>query len=75
MATPAIPEDDFLTGAFRLGAQLFAREGADVQISTEDRDNFIKNMVTIRAEERLALGVYRPEAFIHGEFQSAGSVT
>jgi HK97 family phage major capsid protein len=66
--TPAMDEDQFLTGAFKLGAQVFDREDAQVLLSTEDRDNFIKNMVTIRGEERLALCVYRPEAFIYGAF-------
>lgn len=67
--TPAMDVDHFLTGAFQLGAQIFDREDANVLISTEDRDNFIKNMVTIRGEERLALAVYRPECFIYGEFK------
>ena len=66
--TPAQTVNRFLTGAFRLGAQLFDREDANVEISTEDRDNFIKNMVTIRGEERLGLAVYRPEAFVFGAF-------
>lgn len=66
--TPAIAEDKFLTGAFQMGAQVFDREEANVEVSTEDRDNFIKNMVTIRGEERLALAIYRPEAFIYGDF-------
>jgi len=66
--TPAMDENQFLTGAFRLGAQIFDRQDANVLVSTEDRDNFIKNMVTIRGEERLALCVYRPECFIYGAF-------
>ncbi len=70
VATQAMDEDEFLVGAFRLGAQLFDREDANVLISTEDRDNFIKNLVTIRAEERLGLAVYRPEAFIKGIFST-----
>jgi HK97 family phage major capsid protein len=69
--TQAMTVDKFLTGAFRLGAQLFDREDANVEISTEDSDNFRKNLVTIRAEERLALAVYRPEAFIKGDFSDA----
>ncbi|EPR14137.1 capsid protein [Sphingobium indicum IP26] len=66
--TPAMTVDKFLTGAFKLAAQVFDREDANVELSTEDRDNFIKNLVTIRAEERLGLAVYRPEALIYGDF-------
>lgn len=67
----AMPEGEFMVGAFRLGAQVFDREQANVEISTEDSDNFRKNMVTIRAEERLALAVYREESFVHGPFEEA----
>lgn len=71
VSTQAMDQGNFLTGAFRLGAQVFDREDANVQISTEDRDNFIRNMVTIRAEERLALAIYRPEAFVTGPLPAA----
>ncbi|HFJ3661229.1 TPA: phage major capsid protein, partial [Salmonella enterica] len=54
----------FLTGAFNAGAQIFDREDANVVISTENADDFEKNMISIRCEERLALAVKRPEAFI-----------
>lgn len=69
--TQAMTVDRFLVGAFQLGAQLFDREEANVELSTEDSDNFRKNLVTIRAEERLALAVYRPEAFVKGDFSDA----
>ncbi len=69
-----MPADQFLVGAFRLAATLFDREESSVQVSTEDRDNFVKNMVTILAEERVALAVSRPAAFVHGSFP-AGSTT
>ncbi|EAA8270096.1 phage major capsid protein [Salmonella enterica subsp. enterica serovar Senftenberg] len=58
----------FLTGAFNAGAQIFDREDANVVISTENADDFEKNMISIRCEERLALAVKRPEAFIYGSF-------
>lgn len=66
--TQAMPVGEFLTGAFNMAAQLFDREDTIVEVSTEDRDNFIKNLVTIRAEERLALAVFREEALVHGGF-------
>lgn len=63
----------FLTGAFNAGAQLFDREETNVVISTENADDFEKNMISIRCEERLALAVKRPEAFVYGDFTVAGA--
>lgn len=71
VATQAITVRKFLTGAFKLGAQVFDRWTARVEVATENEDDFIKNLVTILAEERVALAVYRPEAFIYGDFDSA----
>lgn len=65
--TQAISVDKFLTGAFKLGAQLFDRWDSRVEAGYEN-DDFTKNLVTILGEERLALAVYRPEAFIYGDF-------
>lgn len=66
----AVPEGEFLVGAMNIAAQIFDREEAAVEVSTEDGDNFRTNMVTIRAEERLAMAVYREESFVHGEFDA-----
>jgi HK97 family phage major capsid protein len=66
--TTAMPAGSFLVGAFDMAAQVFDREDAAVEVSTEDGDNFRKNMVTIRGEERVALAVYRPESFVFGAF-------
>lgn len=68
VATKAMDADDFLVGSFQQGAQGWDREDVSVTVSTEDRDNFVKNMVTILCEERVGLTVYRPEAFVKGDF-------
>lgn len=70
VATQAMTARKFLTGAFKLGAQLFDRWDARIETGYEN-DDFTKNLVTILAEERLALAVYRPEAFIYGDFDTA----
>lgn len=66
--SPAMPEDKFLTGAFKLAATYYERQGTVVLASSEDRDNFIKNMVTVLAEKRGALAVKRPTALVYGDF-------
>lgn len=66
VATQAQTQNRFLTGAFNIAAQIFDRMEIEVLLSTENVDDFEKNMMTIRAEERLALAVYRPEAFVTG---------
>lgn len=68
VATNSIASGTFLVGAMTMGAQIWDRMDAAVQISYEDGDNFKKNMATLLAEERLALTVYRPSAFIKGTF-------
>ncbi len=64
--TKRIGAGNFLTGAFKLAAQIFDRMDTEVRISDQDRDNFIKNMLTVRAEKRLALVVRRPGALVKG---------
>lgn len=71
VSTPAMTSGRFLVGDFAQHAQIFDREDASVAISAEDRDNFVRNMLTILVEERLALAIYRPEAFIKGRLESS----
>ena len=66
VTTQAMGAGNFLTGAFDMGAQIFDRQQASIAVATENEDDFVKNMITILCEERLALAVYRPEAFITG---------
>ena len=68
VATPSMDEDEFLVGAFKMAGTIYDRMDPEVMASTEDRDNFVKNMITVRAEERLALAVKRPTALITGDF-------
>jgi HK97 family phage major capsid protein len=71
-ATNAMTPGEFLVGAFDTATQLWDRMDAEVLVSSEDRDNFIKNALTIRGEERLAFAVKKPAALIAGSFASVG---
>lgn len=69
--TKAQAQGEFTVGAFDLASQVWDRMDATIEVSREDRDNFVKNMLTILCEERLALAHYRPQALIKGSFATA----
>jgi HK97 family phage major capsid protein len=70
VSTQAMTFGRFLVGDFAMHAQVLDREDANIAISFENKDNFERNMATIRVEERLALAIYRPEAFVKGVLES-----
>ena len=69
--TPAIAEGTALVGAFGTGAQLYDREQASIRISEQHADFFVRNAIVVLAEQRLALAVKRPEAFVKVTFDNA----
>jgi HK97 family phage major capsid protein len=71
--TPAIAEGTALVGAFGTGAQLYDREQASIRISEQHSDFFVRNAIVVLAEQRLALAVKRPEAFVKVDFDAAPS--
>jgi HK97 family phage major capsid protein len=71
--TPAIAEGTALVGAFGTGAQLYDREEASIRISEQHSDFFVRNAIVILAEQRLALAVKRPEAFVKVDFDGEPS--
>lgn len=63
VVTTAIAANTGLVGAFKLGAQVFYRMGMTIETTNSNEDDFKKNLIAIRAEQREALAVYRPKAF------------
>jgi HK97 family phage major capsid protein len=71
--TPAIDAGTALVGAFGTAAQLYDREAATIRVAEQHSDFFIRNAIVILAEERLAMAIKRPEAFVSVTFDSAPS--
>lgn len=71
VVTTAMTAGDFLVGSFALGATLWDRQQGSIYVSDSHADYFIYNKIVILAEERLALTIFRPEAFVAGEFDAA----
>lgn len=65
-----MPAGQFLIGNLRGSATIFQRQGATVEMGFVN-DDFTRNLVTIRAEERLGLAVDRPAAILYGPITAA----
>ena len=61
--TNAIDAKKFVIGAFKACGSVVGNGGVSVEAVNTDQDDFIKNLMTIRAEERLALAIRRPAGF------------
>jgi HK97 family phage major capsid protein len=59
----------FIIGAFNAATMLYNRQGAVVEMGYVN-DDFTKNLVTIRAEERAGLAVERPSLVYFGSFSA-----
>lgn len=66
--TTAIALDVYLVGDFDMGCQLFIREQPVVEFFDQDANNVTTNKITVRIEGRVALAIYRAEAFVTGTF-------
>lgn len=51
-------------GDFARGARIFQKQDATLRFSTENVDNFVKNVTTVLIEERIALADFYPESFV-----------
>jgi HK97 family phage major capsid protein len=70
--TPSITQGTFLVGSGSpIASEIKDRMLATVEISTETNDAFLRNLVYIRIEERLALLTRRPASYIYGSFTSS----
>lgn len=58
----------FLVGAFREGATLWERNGVEFYLTDSHASNFTSNIITLLAELRCVLSVWRPKAFVYGTF-------
>jgi HK97 family phage major capsid protein len=64
-----MPQGSFLIGALQGSTMVYNRQGATVEMGYVN-DDFTKNLVTIRVEERLGLGVERPTGILYGAFSA-----
>ena len=69
--TLAMPQGTWLVGDFARTARGFRDEdGVEIGYYEQDLDNVRKNMITVRAEERLGFGVTATAAYVKGDYET-----
>ena len=63
VSTTSISRGTAIVGAFRMGGQIFRRMGITIDTTNSDNDDFQKNLITVRAEQRMTLCIYQPNKF------------
>ena len=63
VVTTAATAGTAIVGAFATCAEVFRKGGITVEMTNANENDFLNNLIAIRAEERLALAVYRPAGF------------
>lgn len=64
VVSTAVTQGTVLVGAFTQGATVYRKGGVRVESTNSHGTDFTENKVTTRAEERIALAVRRPAAFV-----------
>jgi len=71
VASSALPAGKVWVGSLQQAATLWYREGVAIDLSDSDGDNFTSNLITVRAERRLAVTVEKPGACRYGDLKPA----
>lgn len=67
----AVTAGKFMVGNLQAATQLWIRDGLALEFSREDSTNFRDGFITVRAQERVALTNYLPNAIVQGTFSTA----
>lgn len=69
IGAPNVPQGEFII-MDRNATEFISRMSPEVRFFEEDRDNVPKNLITVRAEERILPIVYDDNAVIYGSFST-----
>lgn len=62
--TRAVASTQGWVGAFGTASTLFDRQQTTIAVGDQHSDNFIRNILVIRAEKRIAVAYHKPSAFV-----------
>lgn len=65
IVSAAVPANTAVVGAFGTAATVYRKGGVRVESTNSHSDDFTNNLITTRIEERVALAVRNPSAFVN----------
>jgi HK97 family phage major capsid protein len=71
--SPNIAAGTFIVAALMQSAILFTREVLTLMIAFQNEDDFVRNLCTLRGEERVALSVLLPQGIVKGSFSGTAA--
>lgn len=71
VASNAVTADNFVVASLAQAATFYNRQTVAVDLSPSDSDNFVRNLITVRAVRRCLLAVERPAAVRYGDLTPA----
>jgi HK97 family phage major capsid protein/HK97 family phage prohead protease len=63
VTTTFLSQGTAVVGAFKMGAQIFRRQGVVIKTTDSDGSKFLSNISTVLAESRFTLACYQPNKF------------
>ena len=66
VSSSAVKENSFMVADTRMGATVYERQGTTIELFEQDANNVTENLVTIRAEARLAFAIESVNCFVGG---------
>lgn len=62
--TRAMADTKAIVAAWKLGATVFDREQTTIKVGDQHNDNFVKNILVVLGEKRVAFAIWRPALFV-----------
>jgi len=62
--TRALASGSAMVASWSLGATIFQRQGVTIKVGDQHNDNFVKNILVVLGEERVALPIWRGDFFV-----------
>lgn len=69
LVSPDVEKGKFMVADTLMGATVYERTATELQAFEQDGDNVTKNLITIRAEKRLAFAVEVVDCFVGGDLK------